>query len=159
VSSKRFTKKIFDWLYQIKADRELPPSAALFALQLITHFNEKRGGVCWASCQTIGDSIGMHESTAVRLYHLFERRGHLKVEWGKQGKGHSNRCWMIIQKPAPAQVSGDTKTCTSAAKTCTSAGEPCYNHRMGSPKGKKRKALCRQSPRCWRHCTSRASCS
>jgi hypothetical protein len=128
VSTKKFTKKVFAWLYQIKNDRELPPSGALFALQLIVHFNEKKGGACWASCDTIAKGIGMSEQTAVRLYHLFEQRGHLKVEWGKQGSGHSNRGWMIVKKPPPMEVSKVKKTSTGDKKTSTHGGEPSYNH-------------------------------
>jgi len=106
--AKAFTKRTFAWLRQIKADHKLPPSGALFALQLIEHFNRKQGGVGWASCKFIATAIGMSEATAINLFHLFERRGHLKVEWGKPGRGHSNRYWMII-KPEHAEVSATRK--------------------------------------------------
>jgi hypothetical protein len=40
--------------------------------------------------------------------HLLEDRGHIRIEWGEQGRGHSSRYWMVL-KPAPAQVSDDGK--------------------------------------------------
>src|SRR5262245_33759750 len=95
--AKSFTKQVFDWLRQIKSDHELPPSAALCALQLTEHFNRRYGGAAWASCETLAAAIGMSKATVVNLLHLFEQRGHLKVEWGKPGRGHSNRYWMLLK--------------------------------------------------------------
>jgi hypothetical protein len=101
IDPKIFAKLIFAWLAQIKNDRGLPPSGALFALQLIEHFNRDKGGAAWPSGRHIADQSGMSTANVVKLYHLFEQRGHLKVEWGKRGNGgHSNRCWMVI-KPLP----------------------------------------------------------
>jgi len=101
IDPKIFAKRIFAWLAQIKNDRGLPPSGALFALQLIEHFNRDKGGAAWPSGRHIADQSGMSTANVVKLYHLFEQRGHLKVEWGKRGNGgHSNRCWMVI-KPLP----------------------------------------------------------
>jgi hypothetical protein len=95
--AKTFTKHVFTWLRQIKNDHGLPPSAALCALQLTEHFNRRQGGAAWASCEHVASAIGMSKATVVSLLHLFERRGHLKVEWGKPGRGHSNRYWMIVK--------------------------------------------------------------
>jgi len=95
--AKIFTKQVFTWLRQIKNDHELPPSAALCALQLTEHLNRRHGGAAWASCEHVANAIGMSKATVVTLLHLFERRGHLKVEWGKPGRGHSNQYWMILK--------------------------------------------------------------
>src|SRR6516165_5684597 len=96
-ASKNFTRNVFAWLRQVKNDHRLPPSAALLALQLIEHFNQRLGGTAWASCEHLAAAIGMSKATAVSLLHRLEARGHLNVEWGKQGRGHSNRYWMIVK--------------------------------------------------------------
>ena len=64
-----------NWL----GDHELPPSGALFALQTTRnhrHHGIKRGP--HANISAAG--IGMSKGTVVNLLHLFERRGHLKVQ-------------------------------------------------------------------------------
>ena len=101
--AKEWTRKVFNWLRQIRDDTSLPNSRALFALQITEYVNRHKGGVGWASCRTIATDIGMSEASVVNLFHAFERRGHLKVEWGKQGKGHSNRYWMVLI-PQSAEV-------------------------------------------------------
>jgi hypothetical protein len=110
---------VFAWLRQIKADHELPASAALLALELIDRFNRKQDGAGWAGCGTLGAEIGVSQSRVVRLMHLLEECGHISVEWGMQGRGHSNRYWMVLKptsahfsaggKHAPAHVSEDEK--------------------------------------------------
>ena len=98
MSSKEFTKKIFAWLAQVKGDHaSLSPSAALVALQMIEHFNEKEGGAAWAGCRKIADAIGVSKATVITVIHQLEGRGHLRVEWGEQGRGHSNHYWMLIK--------------------------------------------------------------
>jgi hypothetical protein len=142
IDRETWTRMVFAWLRQIKGDHDLPASAALLALELIDRFNRKQDGIGWAGCDTLGKAIGMSQSRIVRLMHLLEDRGHIRVEWGTQGRGHSSRYWMIL-KPAPAQVSDDEKhaaahvserrrktciwerkTCARAQKTCASAYEP-----------------------------------
>ena len=108
MSTKEFTRKVFRWLAQIKNDHECTHSAALVALQLIEHFNEGKGGAAWASCKSMAHATGCAESTVNVIVHGLEARGHLRVEWGKQGRGHSNHYWMIV-KPRPADVSEPPK--------------------------------------------------
>jgi hypothetical protein len=109
MSTKEFTRRIFQWLAQVKNDREMPNSRALFAVQLIEHFNEGHDGAGWASCKTVAQGMGASQATVITLFHLFERRGHLKVDWGTQGSGHSNRYSMIIKKGQPTDLSGGKK--------------------------------------------------
>jgi hypothetical protein len=108
MSSKAFTRQIFAWLAQVNGDRELPASAAKVAIFLGSRFNEEEGGVAWPSCRTISDAIGRSEPVVIDVVHRLEAAGHVKVEWGKQGRGSSNRYWMII-KPRPADVSETNK--------------------------------------------------
>jgi hypothetical protein len=106
--SKQFTRKIFVWLRQIKDDHALSPSAARVALQMIEHFNEREGGKAWAGERGLADAIGTSKSTVQRVIHRLEARGHLRVEWGKQGRGHSNRYWMQLKGP-PTDLLDDGK--------------------------------------------------
>jgi hypothetical protein len=113
MSSKQFTRQIFAWLAQIKDDRGLPASAALV---VIDFFNEAEGGVAWASEKTIADGIGMSVGTVHTVIHKLGERGHLKIEWGKPGRGHSNHYWMRIKdqqaelfEPVKAQFEGGQK--------------------------------------------------
>jgi hypothetical protein len=109
MSSKAFTAQIFRWLHQVNADGELPASAVKVAVYLCSMFNEdKEDGTAWPSCKTIADAICKSEATVIDCVRQLEERGHLRVVWGKQGRGCSNRYWMII-KPQEAKVSGTEK--------------------------------------------------
>jgi hypothetical protein len=135
-ASKNFTRQIFAWLRQVKNDHTLQPSAALLALQLTEHFNRRLGGAAWASCETLAAGVGMGKTTAVRLLHEFERRGHLKVEWGKQGRGHSNQYWMLIKGPSADLLSEpkrSIKRSTGGEKRSTDGPEPSYNYLKEAP--------------------------
>lgn len=139
--SKQFTKRTFNWLRQIKADHILPRSGVLFALQVTEQCNERHGGAGWASCRYIANAIGMSEATVINLFHLFEKRGHLKVEWGKQGRGHSNRYWMVL-KPHEVEVLGRGKSKIKpqikpqpAVRKPQPAEENCLKNRLNAPKG------------------------
>src|SRR5262245_41378662 len=120
MSTKKFTRKTFVFLHQINHDPRCCPVDVCVALELTQYFNEKiENGRAWPGYKTIGDAIGVHETTVLRSIHRLEATGHIRVEWGCQGKGNSNRYWMIIQpaekarkgapthlsKPAPTQVS------------------------------------------------------
>jgi Helix-turn-helix domain len=109
MSSKQFTAKVFRWLHQVNADLALPASAAKIAICLIGHFNEKEGGVAWPSCRTIGAAIGKSESTVFSVVRALHARGHLRLEWGKQGRGCSNRYWMIEKDPDQGELFEDRK--------------------------------------------------
>jgi Helix-turn-helix domain len=108
VVSKTFTAQVFRWLYQVNGDHGLPASAAKVAIYLAPHFNEAEGGMAWPSCKTISDAIGKSEATVINVIRWLGDRGHLRIEWGKQGRGHSNRYWMI-EKDQQADLFEDTK--------------------------------------------------
>jgi hypothetical protein len=117
--STKFTAKVFRWLHQVNADKKLPASVAKVAIRMSPDFNEDKGGMAWSACKTMGDDIGISEHTVIRAVRALEARGHLRIKWGKQGRGHSNNYWMIEKgqqadlfedtKPAPAQVLEDQK--------------------------------------------------
>jgi hypothetical protein len=116
--SKTFTAKVFRWLHQVNADPELPASAAKVAIRLSPDFNEGWGGKAWSAFKTMGDDISLSERHVIRAIRALEARGHLRVQWGKQGRGHSSQYWMLErepdlfddEKPAPAPVFEQNKT-------------------------------------------------
>jgi hypothetical protein len=135
--AKDWTRKIFKWLRQVKDDHELPPSGALFALQLTEHFNRHHGGAAWASCEYIAAGIGMSKGTVVNLLHLFEWRGHLKVQWGKPGRGHSNHYWMVLKGQSAdlsETIKGQIKSQSDARKGQWADLNLLNNHLMVSSK-------------------------
>ena len=118
--SKAFTATVFRWLHQVNADTKLPASAAKVAIRLSPDFNEQRGGMAWSAFKTMADDIGLSERAVIRDIRALEARGHLRVKWGKQGRGHSSQYWMLErqpdlfededEKPAPAPVFEKNKT-------------------------------------------------
>jgi hypothetical protein len=94
MSSKGFTRMTFAWLRLLKGDRDL--TALAVGVQLIEHFNEKEGGQARVGCQYIARELGLTPSTVVRALHRLADRGRLRIEWGSQGRGHVNHCWMVI---------------------------------------------------------------
>ena len=96
MSSKDFTRMTFAWLRLLKGDRDL--TALAVGVQLIEHFNEKEGGQARVGCQFIARELGLTSSTVVRAFHRLADRGRLRIEWGSQGRGHVNHCWMVIGK-------------------------------------------------------------
>jgi hypothetical protein len=148
--SKQFTSKIFRWLHQVNADSELPLSAAKIAVRLSGDFNEAQGGMAWPSCKTIADTIGMCEGAVYNAVRALHARGHLRVKWGKQGRGHSNQYWMLEkgqqadlfkdekpqtaevfddEKPQPAEVSEPQKTSFSDPEKPHSASRKPHSTR------------------------------
>jgi Helix-turn-helix domain len=117
MSSKEFTALTFAWLHQVNQDAGLLPIDTKVCLQLTKHFNEKdEGGRAWPSYKTIGEAVGVSEQTVIRSVHRVHSRGHLRVVWGKAGRGHPNQYWMIV-KPPPVEVSEDEKTSIRDEKT------------------------------------------
>src|SRR5215471_18991619 len=142
--SKQFTAKIFRWLHQVNADLGLPLSAAKVAIRLSGDFNEAQGGMAWPSCKTIADTIGKCEATVINVVRALQARGHLRVEWGKQGRGHSNQYWMIENaqqadlfddgKPQLAEVFEPEKTSISEpGKPQSTNGKPQSTRRKPQP--------------------------
>lgn len=124
MSSTGFIAKIFRWLKQVNADPELPASAAKVAIRLSPDFNEGLGGKAWSAFKTMGEDISLSERHVIRAIRALEARGHLRVQWGKQGRGHSSQYWMLERepdlfddlKPAPAPVFQKNKTGISGTR-------------------------------------------
>jgi hypothetical protein len=119
---RRRTAMTFEWLHGVNEDPGLQPCDLKVALALTKHFNEDRdGGAAWPSYKTIADEIGMSEHSVIRSVRRLSARGHLRVEWGQQGRGHPNRYWMAAPgalngaKPARVHVSGAVKPAPAPA--------------------------------------------
>jgi hypothetical protein len=108
-NSKQFDRLRFVWLDQVLADSELPPSAFKVAYRLGQDFNERFDGEAWESCKKIGRAIGLSEATIIIMVRRLHERGHLRVEWGRPGRGHPNRYQMILTKPQSREVSETVK--------------------------------------------------
>jgi hypothetical protein len=127
MSSTKFTALTFDWLHQVNRDDALKPIDIRVCLQLTKHFNEEEGGCAWPSYKKIGEPIGVPEPTVIRSVKRVHEHGHLRIEWGKPGRGHPNQYWMILKpspvevldggKPPPVEVSESEKTSIPDEKT------------------------------------------
>jgi hypothetical protein len=141
MSSKAFTAKTFAFLHGVNTNTKLRASDLKVAMAWTWYFNEEEGGQARVGCKTVGDRIGLSESTVVRSLHRLEAHGHIRVVWGKQGRGHPNHVWMVV-KPAPEQVSEAEKP--APAPTRKPAGVPrkpaavqenlLKNHHIGGSK-------------------------
>jgi hypothetical protein len=106
--SKNFTAQIFRWLNQVNADAELPATALKVCVELTGCFREAKKGMAWPGLQSIADTIGKSKATVLTAVRILEQRGHLKVQCGRPGAGHSNHYWMI-EKGQPANLSARPK--------------------------------------------------
>ena len=92
-----FTRDLFAWLNQVKADEGTPPSAFKVAFEIGQYLN--RGtGEAWPSAERIAKGIAMSKATVIAMVRLLEARGHLAVEPGSQGRGHSHRYRMSLKR-------------------------------------------------------------
>ena len=78
MSSKEFSRKTFEWLYQVIADPELPAACTKIAVRLTYHFNEEDGGRAFPGYKCIADAIGVSERTVERSVQQMHARGHLR---------------------------------------------------------------------------------
>lgn len=129
--SDEHTRTIFAWLNQVKADTELPASAFKVAYE-ISQYLSRTEGDAWPSCRTIGEGIGLSESTVIDMVSRLHRLGHLDLEPGRQGRGHSNR-YRLNLKPQPAKVSDPGKP--QPAEVCRDQkpqpAEVCEDENLG----------------------------
>jgi hypothetical protein len=119
--SPELKRQRFLWLDQVLVDPELPASAFKVAYRIGDGFNDvQQDGRAWEGCKEIARAIGMSEKTVITMVRRLNARGHLRVEWGKQGRGHPNNYWMIL-RPASTQVSDATPRLLLQRKNST----PC----------------------------------
>jgi hypothetical protein len=123
-----FTRDLFAWLHQVNADPDLPAAATKIALAISYHIN-RGNGEAWPSTITLAERASVNKSTASRMVRLLETSGHLSVENGCQGRGHSHRYRTII-KGAQEQISEEEKVRLRN-------GKGAYAQRKGAPAQRK----------------------
>lgn len=129
--ARQFTARVFQFLTGVAKDRELPPSAEAIAIVLSQFFNRKHGGSAWPSLETIAEAIGINKSTIWRTLKQMERRGHLRIDWGQQGRGHSSQYWMAAgqaEKLHPRNFKRQGKVATKVASTSLKVAPTQLNH-------------------------------
>ena len=70
--SNNFTRDLFAWLNQVKADSDLPPSAFKVAFEIGQYINRK-SGEAWPSTGTIGKGIAMSKATVIDMITVSRR--------------------------------------------------------------------------------------
>jgi DNA-binding MarR family transcriptional regulator len=118
--SKRdqYTKDRLDWIDQVMADRDLPASASKVGYVIATSLWRTKGTVtlvtpeitasdqvreAWIGTRDIADKIGMSRFTVMKMVDRLEAQGHLEVDRGTQGRGHSNH-YRLVRKGAQANL-------------------------------------------------------
>lgn len=96
---KLFARNKWRWLDQVVVDDDLPPSAFKVAYVIANHIN-RGSGDAWPSTSRIAKCIGMSKGTVVEMARRLENHGHIAVERGSQGRGHSHHYRMNL-KPQP----------------------------------------------------------
>jgi hypothetical protein len=124
MSSTAFVRQVFAWLAQVNADGGLKGGGPVkIAVALTPHFNEQEGGMAWPSLKTLGKAAAKSESRALEALRLLETRGHLEVEWGKQGAGHFGRYWMVMKTSADGSIKLPHTEVSEGGKTSVSTAE------------------------------------
>jgi hypothetical protein len=100
--STKFTRSVFVWLDQVVGDEDLPSSAFKVAYVIAQCINEETGEG-FPGTGTIAARIGMSQPTVIAMVRQLQVSGHLGVDPGRAGRGHSNRYRMIV-KPQRAEV-------------------------------------------------------
>lgn len=101
--SAKHTKQAWQWLRQVNRDPDLPSSATKVALSVADHWNE-RTGYAFPGTDLIASEIGMTQSTALAGGNALEQCGHLRIERGSKGSGHSHHYYPLM-KYRPADIS------------------------------------------------------
>ena len=96
------TRDLFVWLNQIKSDSETPAGAFKVAFEIGQYLN-RQSGEAWPSTERIAKGIAMSQATVIAMVRRLEARGHLAIESGSQGRGHSHHYRMIL-KPQATEV-------------------------------------------------------
>ena len=117
-----FTRDLFAWLDQVIRDPSLPAAAFKVAYAIAQHIN--RGtGEAWPSTITIAKMIAMSKGSVVAMNRHLEKEGHLQIENGCQGRGHSHRYRLTIKGRPADQLDG------GKVSPLTTKGQPAETKR------------------------------
>src|SRR5436309_10374497 len=98
-SAREFTGDIFRWLDQVAIDPDLPPSAFKIAYVIAEHVN-RQSGDAWPSSRTIATACALSQPSVIDLVPKLVANGHLALEPGRAGRGHSHRYRLILKDQA-----------------------------------------------------------
>jgi hypothetical protein len=134
MSTKQHVRRVFQWLEQVNADKNLPSSAFKIAFVIAQHLNEETGEA-WPSTETIGSYCALYPSSVRVMVDNLVKHGHLAVEWGRKGRGHPNKYRPILKPQQPAVLRSrrkpqpdETKPQPDDLKTAAGCHEPPKNH-------------------------------
>jgi hypothetical protein len=130
-----YTADRFRWNDQVVADRELPPSAFKVAYVIATSLWRNKGTVtlvtpettasdqireAWIGTREIADKIGMSRFTVMTMVRRLVEQGHLEVDPGRRGRGHSNH-YRLVKKGVHTSLLRDAKAKSKAKSKGTPA--------------------------------------
>lgn len=95
-SRSNHTRDLHVWLHQVALDRELPHTAFKVAYIIGEHVN-RESGEAWPSTERIAQGCALKQSTVVGLVRKLEAAGHLAIDPGQAGRGHSHHYRTIIK--------------------------------------------------------------
>jgi hypothetical protein len=131
-----YTLDRFLWLDQVAADPGMPASAFKVAYAIATSLWRSKGTVtlvtpdvtdddevreAWIGTRDLADKIAMSRFTVMATVSRLEERGHLEVDPGKRGRGHSNH-YRLVAKGALANPLKGRKAKSKGAPTHLSNG-------------------------------------
>ena len=93
---------MFIWLNQVNRDPQLPASAFKVAFEIVQHVH-KGTDTAWPGTDKIAINIAMSKATAIDMVRRLAQRGHVDIELGRKGSGHSNR-YRLVFKPQGEQL-------------------------------------------------------
>lgn len=88
--SRSFTRQVFDWLRQVRDDDRLTYADFVIAFTIADHINRETGDA-WPALQTIADLCKTTKNTVIASTRRMAKCGHLEIEPGRAGRGHSTR--------------------------------------------------------------------
>jgi hypothetical protein len=98
ITPTEWTSFKLDWLDQVMLDADLPASAFKVAYCIIKHCNmSSESG--WPSLRRIAEKTRLRKATVIEAVPMLEANGHLKIDYGKPGRGCSNYYTPILKGP------------------------------------------------------------
>ena len=147
MTKTQWARHVFLWLYQVNADGELQPVCIKCAVQLTRFLSRTQGGLAYPGYRKIGDPIGISIRAVGRAMERLDDRGHLRVEWGKPGRGTPNRYWIVVKDSGAGAIldaedsgaatplsddqdsgAGGSYSGAGDSYSGADATEPCKNH-------------------------------
>lgn len=92
--SREFKRRQREFVVQVRTDLAMPASAKLVCFVVSERWNEA-DGFARMSTDTIAEEAGMSQTNVRKMLKHPRMPVHMRIEPGRQGRGHTNRCWPI----------------------------------------------------------------